>query len=142
MAIPLALIPTIWEGVKTFIGGPIKGYTERKKIKIETEMGILKARSQATIKSVERGEIHEQDVEKLLISQSGWKDEYWTIIISIPLILCFFDGYAPQVKAGFAALDETPMWFQTMCVIVIGSPFGVRLKNFITHMMQWKTNKQ
>lgn len=108
------------------IGNPIKNWSERKRIKVETETAILKAKSAAVIKSAERGEIHEQDLETVLVKNAGWKDEYWTIVISIPLILCFIPDMAQYVYSGFEALDKTPWWYQSICGIVIGAPFGVR----------------
>jgi len=65
-------------------------------------------------------------------SSSSWKDEFWTIILSIPL---FMVGYAiaandvtviDRVDAGFQALSQLPEWYQYLLFIAISSSFGIR----------------
>ena len=65
-------------------------------------------------------------------SKDSWKDEFWTIILSIPL---FMVGYAiaandvtiiDRVATGFAALENLPEWYQYLLFIAISSSFGVR----------------
>ncbi len=59
-------------------------------------------------------------------SMSSWKDEYWTIILSIPMVLCFFPDMVDHIKAGFAALSEMPDWYQNTLMLSIGASFGYR----------------
>lgn len=65
-------------------------------------------------------------------SKDSWKDEFWTIILAIPL---FMVGYAiaandvtiiDRVATGFAALENLPEWYQYLLFIAISSSFGVR----------------
>lgn len=65
-------------------------------------------------------------------SAHSWKDEFWTIILSIPL---FMVGYAiavndvtviDRVDAGFQALSQLPEWYQYLLFIAISSSFGIR----------------
>lgn len=65
------------------------------------------------------------------IKNSGWKDEYVLIILSIPSILSFiklgtFDG-AAIVAAGFAALESTPEWYRWVTMMIFLAVYGIRL---------------
>lgn len=57
----------------------------------------------------------------------SWKDEFWTLILAIPLVLCFFPDYVPMVKNGFAALADMPDFYQYWLGVAILASFGVRL---------------
>jgi len=65
-------------------------------------------------------------------SKDSWKDEFWTVILAIPL---FMVGYAiavndvtviERVAQGFSALDSLPEWYQYLLFIAISSSFGIR----------------
>jgi hypothetical protein len=59
---------------------------------------------------------------------SSWKDEYITIIISIPLILSFLGPeYAAIVEEGFEALKSTPDYYQWLVIAVFSVGAGVPL---------------
>ena len=60
-------------------------------------------------------------------SRHSWKDEFWTLILSIPLVLCFFPEFVPMVKAGFSALEQMPSFYQYWLGVAILASFGVRL---------------
>ena len=62
----------------------------------------------------------------LLIQQSGWKDEFVLLVISVPLIMCFIPKMAPYVSDGFEALKNTPMWYQGIVVTVFLAVYGLR----------------
>ena len=59
-------------------------------------------------------------------TETSWKDEYWTIVLSIPAILCFVPGMVEHVRAGFDALGGMPGWYQWMLGIAVGAAFGYR----------------
>ena len=65
-------------------------------------------------------------------SKDSWKDEFWTIVLSIPI---FMVGYAiasgdttviDRVHLGFDALSTLPDWYQYLLFIAISSSFGIR----------------
>jgi len=73
-------------------------------------------------------------------SATSWKDEFWTIVLAIPI---FMIGYAiiaddttviDRVKLGFIALNGLPEWYQYLLVIAISSSFGVRGVSKIMNM--------
>lgn len=57
----------------------------------------------------------------------SWKDEFWTIVLSIPAILCFFPEYVGDVKAGFVALKTMPDFYQYWLGVAILTAFGIRI---------------
>ena len=66
---------------------------------------------------------------ELIQAESGrhsWKDEFWTLILSVPLILCFFPEFVPVVKDGFTALETMPTFYQYWLGVAILTSFGVR----------------
>lgn len=112
--------------------GWIKGKQERQKAKLETDLAIEKAKVHSAINMAETGQ--QADINWELIharaSATSWKDEYWTIVLSIPAILCFvsvgIDGSA-VVTDGFKALASTPPWYQGLLTMAVGASFGVRV---------------
>jgi len=65
-------------------------------------------------------------------SNHSWKDEFWTVILSVPI---FMVGYAiaandatviPRVNEAFEALSNLPEWYQYLLFIAISSSFGIR----------------
>ena len=64
--------------------------------------------------------------------QSSWKDEYLTVIFTVPMIVVFYAAVwgdprdIEQVTAAFEALQKLPEWYlYSMIGIVIGT-FGLR----------------
>lgn len=118
----LGALGVVSEPIKSIVGG----WQERKNVKLESDVAIEKAKTVATIKKIETGQNAEISWEKTSIDNSSWRDEYLTIVLSIPLILCFIPGLAEFVMLGFEALDQCPEWYQYSLGIIISSAFGVR----------------
>ena len=71
----------------------------------------------------------EADWEKIMAqgSQSSWKDEWLTILFSIPLILVFTGEWGREVvQNGFVALDSMPQWYSYTLGVIVAASFGVR----------------
>ena len=64
--------------------------------------------------------------EAIKNSATSWKDEYLTIIFTIPLIACFIPFLVPYVKEGFAVLETMPQWYQITLSVIVAASFGVR----------------
>ena len=72
------------------------------------------------------GEI-EWDIESMRASATSWKDEWWTILISVPLVLVFIPGYAPVIEAGFEALKTSvPEWYVGAVGVSVAASFGFK----------------
>lgn len=75
--------------------------------------------------SESEGRDHEWELES--IRNSGWKDEWVLIILSIPMILSFIPFTQPYVVSGFVALEGTPLWYRTTVMTIYLATFGLRL---------------
>ena len=110
----------------------VTGWQARKTVKLEGDLAVAKAVTDARIEKVKTGQAADIAWEKTSLDQSGWKDEYWTIILSIPMVMCFIPGLVVYVERGFAVLQETPKWYRYVIGIAIGSAFGGRsVANFM-----------
>jgi len=103
-----------------------KGWQARKAAKLESDLAIEKARTMARIENIKTKQQADIAWENLSIDKSGWRDDYFTIILSIPAVLCFIPGMVVYVRAGFDALSTMPSWYEWMLGIAVGSAFGYR----------------
>ncbi len=55
------------------------------------------------------------------------KDEYWTVILSIPAIMAFHPKGAEWAMSGFAALSTMPDFYQYWLGVAILTSFGIRI---------------
>ena len=114
------------------IGSIVSGWQKRKSAKLDGDLAVAAAKTAAHIKKIETGQAADIAWEKTSLEQSGWKDEYWTIVLSIPLILCFVPGFVGYITDGFLALNKTPEWYRYSVGVAIGSAFGVKsIGNFM-----------
>jgi len=59
-------------------------------------------------------------------SKSSWKDEWLTILISIPMIMAFIPGMREVVDDGFNVLESCPEWYQYLIGVVFAASFGIK----------------
>ena|SRR6056300_421581 len=102
----------------------LSGKVEEKKAQSATKVAMAQAEAVVMQKKA-TGEI-DWDLEMAKGSQSSWKDEWLTILFSIPLILAFVPGMEEVVANGFARLNEMPEWYQYSLGVIVAASFGVR----------------
>lgn len=68
------------------------------------------------------------DWEKIQAYNAGtsWKDEWLTLLFSVPLIMAFVPGGIEYVSKGFEALEKMPSWYQYTLSVIVAASFGVR----------------
>jgi len=114
------LIGPIAELAGTWMSGKV----EEKKAQAKTR--VAKAEAEAIVMQKKAtGEI-DWDLEMAKGSSSSWKDEWLTILFSIPLILAFIPGMEEVVANGFAQLQAMPQWYQYSLGVIVAASFGVR----------------
>ena len=59
-------------------------------------------------------------------SKNSWKDEWLTLLVSIPMIMAFIPEMDAYVLAGFDVLDKMPEWYQYTIGLVFAASFGVK----------------
>jgi hypothetical protein len=104
----------------------VHGWHDRKKAKLEGEIRLNQAAVEAKINRLQTGQQADIAWENLSIQNSGWKDEYILILLSIPLVMCFIPGMDVYVYRGFASLEKTPHWYRWAFMVVVGSSYGYR----------------
>ena len=104
----------------------LEGWQTRKKAKLDSDLRVNEAKTKAKITRLETGQKADIAWETTSIENSGWKDEWFTIVFSIPLIMCFVPGLVDYVQAGFMALKETPDWYQWTIGILVSSSVGYK----------------
>jgi hypothetical protein len=85
---------------------------------------------------------HTADWEMEHIRNSGWKDEYVLISLSIPLVGCFVPGVDIYILRGFAVLDKTPEWFQWLILTVYAAIYGIRLTDYGMALLRRRKEQQ
>jgi len=61
------------------------------------------------------------------IKNSGWKDEFVLLLLSIPMVLSFIPYTVQYVEDGFVALGKTPDWYQWLILSVFAAIYGIRV---------------
>ena len=114
------LIGPIAELAGTWMSGKV----EEKKA--QSAAKVAKAQAEAVVMQKKAtGEI-DWDLEMARGSQSSWKDEWLTILFSLPLILAFVPGMEELVRNGFQQLEQMPEWYQYSLGVIVAASFGTR----------------
>ena len=102
----------------------LEGKVEEKKAQSATK--VAKAQAEAVVMQKKAtGEI-DWDITMAEGSKHSWKDEWLTILFSIPLILAFIPGMEEVVANGFQQLEQMPEWYQYSLGVIVAASFGVR----------------
>jgi hypothetical protein len=105
--------------VANLAGGFLKNKAEEKQAKHEAKMKVIQSDGDWESKMADA-------------SANSWKDEFWTIVLSVPI---FMIGYSivvgdpeivNRVEDGFVALSGLPEWYQMLLFIAISSSFGIK----------------
>jgi hypothetical protein len=92
---------------------------EKIKGKIEYEKALTKRASES------EGRDHEWELES--IRNSGWKDEFVLIVLSLGMVGVFVPPLQPYVLSGFDALAQTPDWYRWLILTIYAATFGIRI---------------
>tara|TARA_Y100001951_G_scaffold97635_1_gene97539 strand:- start:427 stop:810 length:384 start_codon:yes stop_codon:yes gene_type:complete len=102
----------------------VKSFAETKKAKAEQKVVEIKAKTELMQQQI-KGEA-DWDLEAIKNTQGSWKDEYLTILFSIPLLLCFLPFTVEYVERGFEALSQTPDWYKYTLGVIVSASFGIK----------------
>jgi len=111
--------------VTSIVGGIVQGKMEQKAA--ETKAKVAKAEAQAQIMLSQA--TSEADWEKVMAegSRDSWKDEWLTILFSVPLILAFSGEWGRDiVEDGFVALNAMPDYYRYTLGAIVSASFGIR----------------
>lgn len=114
----------VLQGLFGVASSAVEGFVETKKAKAKQKLVKIEAETSIMEKQI-AGEI-DWDVEAVKGSKESWKDEYLTILFSIPLLLCFLPFTVEYVERGFQALAQTPEWYKYTLGIIVSASFGIK----------------
>jgi len=96
-----------------------------EKIKANTKVKVARAEAEASVMEKKAtGEI-DWDITQAKASEGSWKDEWLTVVFTLPLILLLF-GEEERVNNFFLALSNCPEWYQYMLGTIVAASFGFR----------------
>lgn len=120
----------IWTLAKGILGDVVGGIADHFKSKRELKRAIELAK----IERVNKIDTADIDWANRMAeaSDKSWKDEYWTLIFSIPAILAFCGTWGAEiVRDGFTVLAEMPEWYKvTLGTLVAASVGAPKLVNW------------
>lgn len=116
-----ALLGPLTELAGTFLKGKVEAKAAENKVR------LAKAEAEAQIMLSAATSEAEWDRIMANASANSWKDEWLTILFSIPLILAFCGDWGRQIVAeGFIALEAMPSYYQYTLGVIVSASFGVR----------------
>ena len=115
-----------------FIKDRFGEYQNLRKVKQDGRIEIERARAKGeALLHLKRAEnIGEWEGIQAKNSSSSWKDEFWTILIAIPIPLAFIPETREFVYEGFKALDQAPEWYLWAIGASVSASFGIRMGIF------------
>ena len=104
--------------IKTLVGVGgtfLQGKMDNKKAEIEGRNNAIQEKLK---QSGTWDEIHAKN------SGESWKDEWVTLLFSIPLVLAFVPSAVPYVEQGFRVLDLMPDWYKQALAVLVAASVG------------------
>lgn len=120
------LIASFAKGLVSPVTEIVGNYQKRKRVKLEGDIAIARAQTNSLVKRLETEQAGDIAWQNLSIKNSSWKDEWFTVILSIPAILCFVPGMVQFVEQGFAALQLCPDWYRWAFLVAVSASFGYK----------------
>lgn len=118
-----------------FISAPVKGWQDRKTLKLEhkqeldTAVHNLKvAEVNAQQKRVSDGQTQDYNLDKIAMDnmEKSYKDEFILFVFMVPMILAFIPEMAQYVHAGFGSIALMPDWYKWLLIGMIAVIYGMR----------------
>lgn len=126
---------TILEPIVNVVKEPIVEWQKRKTIEVENESKERDRQHELNLKKVDIAfELAKQgqqieadwDTNAQQDMKTSWKDEFYVILFSIPLIMAFIPDMQDIVLKGFETLNKTPDWYMLLVTGIVASVFGLR----------------
>lgn len=115
-----ALIGPIASLAGTFLEGQVT------KSKAKATLAQTEAEAKAEI--LKTAATHDSKWELIMAesTKSSIKDEVVTLVILVPVILCFIPGMEDVVKTGFQRLSELPDWYTYLLFLTCSAALGIK----------------
>lgn len=117
----------MWNVISSIVGTGFKVMQTRSQTKQIQAMA-----EQKHYEKMLEGKIN-YEVAKQNAMDNSWRDEWFTILLSIPLIIIFGSifldkpEWITKLKEGFATMNELPDWYIYALLAAIASSFGLKV---------------
>ena len=117
----------MWNVISQIIGTGFKVMKTRSETK---QMQALA--EQKHYEKMMQGEI-QYEVAKQNAMDNSWRDEWFTVLLSLPLIIVFGSifmdkpEWIAKLKEGFETLNQLPDWYIYALLAAIASSFGMKV---------------
>ena len=105
--------------ITSLIGGYLNNKKEQSQAKHEARMQVIQNDA-------------DWETKMAIASGSSWKDEFWTLVLAVPLFCLGYSvvvndpSVADRVRDSFVALDTLPDWYQYLLFLAVSASFGIR----------------
>lgn len=126
---------TILEPIVNLVKEPIVEWQKRKTIEVENESKERDRQHELNLKKIDIAfELAKQgqqieadwDTNAQQDMKTSWKDEFYVILFSVPLVMAFIPDMQDIVLKGFETLNKTPDWYMLLITGIVASVFGLR----------------
>jgi hypothetical protein len=123
------------EPIFGIIKEPVVEWQKRKTLVVENNEKVAERDHEIRVKKVDvalelakQGKSVEAEWDKEAQQQmkTSWKDEWFVILFSIPLVSAFIPELQPYILKGFETLEKTPDWYMWLVVGIVSATFGLR----------------
>lgn len=110
--------------IASLAGSFIEGQVSKQKAKAT----LAQTEAEAKAEVLKTAATHDSKWELIMAesTKSSIKDEIVTVVILIPVILCFIPGMEDIVKSGFERLNELPEWYTYLLFLTCSAALGIK----------------
>jgi len=76
-----------------------------------TNLKVARIDAEATALQIASQDVANWEAFAAQNAANSWLDEWWTIVLSLPIIACFVPWLVPYIQKGFEALEIVPEWY-------------------------------
>ena len=105
-------------------GDAVKGFVETKKIKQQSKLTEIKAKTALREQQI-AGKVS-WEASAVDQMKGSWKDELILIVLLAPACLVFVPGMTEHVEKGFIALQQLPDYYKHLLYIACSASFGIK----------------
>lgn len=113
----------VWQALISPVANLVGGYLNNKHEQAQ-------AKHQAKLQVIQNNADWESKMAEA--SNNSWKDEFWTIVLAVPLFCLGYSVVADdasivdRVRYSFDVLSTLPDWYQYLLFLAVSASFGIR----------------
>lgn len=114
----------ILQAIISIVAKPIADVLTAREERKAKQKELEDAAHERTVEGVKHATDVEQAWNLAQIKNSSWKDEWFTLILSMPLVGAFIPPAVPYIMAGFDVLEKMPDYYKVWVGTAIAAAFG------------------